>query len=75
MLDHALRMLLHGFGEGFGLETTGKTTVEMCIRDSLQAVLGKIGVVVVLVGVLLEREYNVGAVLSALCLLYTSRCV
>ena len=42
--------------------------VAVAFNQVLQAVLGKIGVVVVLVGVLLEREDNVGAVLSALCL-------
>ena len=40
--------------------------VAVALDQVLQAVLGKIGVVVVLVGVLLEREDDVGAVLGAL---------
>ena len=40
--------------------------VAVALDQVLQAVLGKIGVVVVLVGILLEREDDVGAVLGAL---------
>ena len=40
--------------------------VAVALDQVLQTVLGKIGVVVVLVGVLLEREDDVGAVLGAL---------